>query len=323
MTGERKGYLDYRILGQTGIKVSRLCFGALTVGPLQAALSLEDGAGVIRRALEAGVNFIDTAEYYRTYPYIQKALEGMEREVVIATKSYAYTRRGMQESLEKALRELKRDYLDIFLLHEQESYRTIRGHWDAVEYLLEAKKAGLVRAIGISTHCVEGVRAAARIPEFDVIHPLINLTGVGIQGGTREDMLEAIAEAAVFGKGLYGMKALGGGNLIPSVEEALAFVLNIPHLASVAVGMRTPAEVDFNVSVFSGQPVPEDLRHRVGTVKRRLHIESWCRGCGCCVERCTAGALSLVGGRAVVDTSRCRLCGYCGAVCPEFCIRVI
>ncbi len=315
--------MEYRVLGQTGIKVSRLCFGALTVGPLQAALPVDKGAAVIRRALEAGVNFIDTAECYQTYPYIYEAIRDWPGEVVIASKSYAYTREGMRQSLEEALKTLQRDYIDIFLLHEQESALTIRGHWEAVEYLLKAKKEGLVRAIGISTHSVEGVRAAARIGEFDIIHPIINIAGIGIQGGTREDMLAAIAEAAVFGKGLYGMKALGGGHLIPGAQEALAFVLGIPQLASVAVGMRTAAEVDFNVAVFNGLPVPPALRAMVGGQERRLHIEEWCNGCGRCVERCGAGALSLDGGRAVVDPSTCRLCGYCGAVCPDFCIKVI
>ncbi|AEG15579.1 aldo/keto reductase [Desulfofundulus sp. TPOSR] len=315
--------MEYRILGQTGIKVSRLCFGALTVGPLQAALPVDKGAAVIRRALEAGVNFIDTAECYQTYPYIYEATRGWAGEVVIASKSYAYSWQGMRQSLEGALRALRRDYIDIFLLHEQESALTIRGHWEAVEYLLTAKKEGLVRAIGVSTHSVEGVRAAARIAEFDIIHPIINIAGIGIQGGTREDMLAAIAEAASFGKGIYGMKALGGGHLIPRAQEALAFVLGIPQLASVAVGMRTVAEVDFNVAVFSGMPVPSGLWARVGRQKRRLHIEDWCRGCGSCVERCGAGALFLTGGRAAVDPLKCRLCGYCGTVCPDFCIKIV
>jgi aryl-alcohol dehydrogenase-like predicted oxidoreductase len=315
--------LEYRPLGQTGIKVSRLCFGALTIGPLQAALPVSSGAAVIRRALEAGVNFIDTAEYYRTYTYIYEAIRDWPGEVIIASKSYAYTREGMRQSLEEALRALHRDYIDIFLLHEQESALTIRGHWEAVEYLLSAREKGMVRAIGISTHSVEGVRAAARVPEFDIIHPLINMAGIGILGGTREDMLAAIDEAAAFGKGIYGMKALGGGHLIPRVQEALAFVLSIPHLASVAVGMRTVAEVDFNVAVFSGLPLSAALRERVGRQRRRLHIEDWCRGCGRCVERCGAGALFLHAGRVRVDHSRCRLCGYCGAVCPDFCIKVI
>lgn len=311
------------MLGKSRILVSRLCFGALTVGPLQVNLALSQGAAVIRHALEAGVNFFDTAELYDTYPYIKEAIQGLDNQVVIATKSYAYTGEDMEESIKKALRSLRREYIDIFLLHEQESALTIRGHWEAVECLVRAKKAGLVRAIGISTHSVEGVRAAALIPEFDIIQPLINITGIGIRDGGREEMLAAIQEAAFLGKGIYGMKALGGGNLLDRADEALGFVLSIPELAAVAVGMSSISEVDFNVAFFTGRAIPHKLRTRLNRQNRRLIIEEWCPGCGQCVKRCGAGAIMLVEGRAVVDQSRCRLCGYCGAVCPEFCIRIV
>lgn len=315
--------MHYRVLGRTGIHVSRLCFGALTIGPLQANLAIAEGARVIRRALEAGVNFIDTAELYCTYPYIREALRGFDRDVAIVSKCYAYTYQGMQKSVENALRELDRDYIDIFMLHEQESILTIKGHWDAIEYLLEAKNKGIVRAVGISTHHVKGVLDAAAVPEIDVIHPLINIAGIGITGGSQEDMLRAIRVAAGAGKGLYAMKALGGGNLLDRSEEAFEFVLNLPELASVAVGMSSTDEVEYNTRLFGGRPVPGSIKSLVRHQPRRLHIEEWCRGCGQCMEKCTSGALSLSGGKTTVDRSLCTLCGYCGAVCPEFCIKVI
>jgi len=315
--------LRYRFLGRTGIKVSRLCFGTLTIGPLQAGLPLGEGAKIIRKALEAGVNFIDTAELYRTYPYIKTALKGFEKDAVIASKCYAYTSRGMKESLERALKALGRDYIDIFLLHEQESILTIKGHWDAVEYLLKEKDRGTVRAVGISTHHVEGVAGAAAVPEIDVIHPLINVTGIGIKGGTASDMLEAIKSAAVCGKGLYAMKALGGGNLCARLDEAFRYVLSIPELASVAVGMSSCEEVEYNARLFSGLPADGRLKKALMQRQRRLHIEESCCGCGRCVEKCSSGALSLKDGKAVVNGQLCCMCGYCGTVCPDFNIRVI
>lgn len=310
-------------MGRTGIRVSRLCFGSLTVGPLQANLPVEEGAKIISFALDAGVNFIDTAELYDNYGYIRRGTAGRKGEVVIATKCYAYTREGMRESIEKALKGTGRDYIDIFLLHEQESELTIRGHWEAVEELLEAKKKGLVRALGISTHSVRGVRAAAAAPEFDVIHPLINMKGIGIRDGSVEDMTAAIEEASRAGKGLYGMKALGGGNLISVKREAMAFALSVPGLASLAVGMQSLAEVRYNIAFFEGREVGPDLELEVSRQDRRLHIEDWCSGCGRCVERCGQGSLSLAGGKAVADRSRCRLCGYCATACNDMCIKII
>jgi len=317
--------LEYRSLGATGIRVSRLCLGALTISPLQRNLPVEAGAKVILRALELGVNFIDTSQFYRAYPPIARALQlySGRDEVIIATKSYAHDASGMQKALEEALRELRRDYIDIFLLHEQESMLTIRGHWGAVEYLLKAKEKGLVRAVGISTHYIQGVRAAALVPEFDLISPLINCTGVGIADGTRDEMEEAIQFARQCGKGIYAMKALGGGHLLDRLDEAFAYLLQMEELAAIAVGMRNQAEVEMNVCLFEGRRVPDAVRMAAAAVPRRLHVEDWCIACGKCVEICSSRAMALVNGKAKADSSRCALCGYCGAHCPEFAIKVI
>lgn len=315
--------MDYRRLGRTGLTVSRMCFGALTIGPLQAAYPLNRGAEVIRCALENGVNFIDTAELYGTYPYIREALREWPGEVIIASKSYAYTGEGMAKSLEQARRELDRDVIDIFLLHEQESHLTLRGHREAYEYLLAAKVKGIVRAAGISTHAVAGVKAAAAEADIDVIHPLLNFAGVGIMDGTRDEMLAAVEEAHRAGKGIYGMKPLGGGNLLARVDEAMQYVLALDCLDAIALGMKSPAEVEMNIKLFSGGVVSPELRSRVAAEPRRLHIENWCNACARCVDRCRQGALYLDNGSAAVRQEKCLLCGYCGPVCPDFCIKVI
>jgi len=153
--------VEYSFLGNTGLKVSRMCVGALTIGPLQANLSLNDGAMVIAKALENGINFIDTAELYRTYAQIKKAIETTSIVPIIATKTYAYDRKKAEESLEKARSQLGLDVIDIFMLHEQESIYTIKGHMEALEYFIEAKQKGLVRSVGVSTHNIEVVRAGA------------------------------------------------------------------------------------------------------------------------------------------------------------------
>jgi len=314
--------LKYTELGQTGLTVSRLCFGALTIGPLQRNLAPAEGSEVLLRALELGVNFVDTAEMYDTYEHIRLALERFphREEVVVATKSYAYTREGMLKSLERAQQGLGQEVVPIFLLHEQESSHTLRGHWPALEVLLEAKAAGLVKAVGISTHYVQAVMAATAIPEIDVISPLINITGIGIQGGSREDMLAAIVKAAQAGKGIYAMKPLGGGHLLAQWAQALDYLLAIPVIHSVAVGMKSIAEVEHNVAFFQGRrdlPAPEPAT-------RKLHIDAWCTGCGKCVAACPNGALELRDGQAAITMGeQCVYCGYCGASCPEFAIKVI
>ncbi|NLU50434.1 MAG: 4Fe-4S binding protein [Syntrophomonadaceae bacterium] len=314
--------MRYSRLGRTGLVVSRLCLGVLTIGPLQENLSVEEGSRVIIHALSRGINFLDTAESYDTYPYIRRALEQSPVTPVIATKSYAYTREGMRDSVERARDTMGVRTIDIFLLHEQESEYTLLGHQEALSYLLEAKRKGVVRAVGLSTHSVKGVLAGAQHPEIDVIHPLINRAGLGILNGSREQMLAAITLAHQLGKGLYGMKALGGGNLLPQAWRAFTFVNGIPWLDAMAVGMKSIDEVELNLAWIEGRR-DTVLENKVSGQMRRLHIEAWCSGCGSCVENCRYGALHLKNDRAEIETEKCILCGYCSRYCPDFCIKII
>jgi aryl-alcohol dehydrogenase-like predicted oxidoreductase/NAD-dependent dihydropyrimidine dehydrogenase PreA subunit len=303
------------------IKVSELCYGTLTLGPLQRGLAPEEGGRLLRLAFELGVNFFDTAELYGTYAHLAAGLAANINKVVIATKSYAPDAAGMAQSLALALRSLNRDYIDIFLLHEQESLHTLRGHRQALEFLLRQREAGTVRAVGISTHHVAGVRAALRYPEIEIIHPLINKAGIGIADGSREDMAAAIYDAAKQNKGVYAMKALGGGALYTDALAAISYVRALPGVTAVALGMGSPADVYANCALFSHGAFPAD--YRPGQSQRRLHIEPWCNGCGLCREHCPQGALSLAAGKVVITAEKCVLCGYCVAHCPDFNLKVI
>ncbi len=315
--------MDYRILGDSQLKVSRLCFGSLTIGPLQANLSLLEGAAVIKAAFDMGVNFIDTAELYGTYDYIRKAVNGRREDIIISTKCYAYTQEGAEKSLKKALDELETDYIDIFSLHEQESDLTLKGHQEAIEYFMKAKEKGYIRSFGISTHAVAAVKASMKYKEIEVLHPIVNKRGLGIIDGSINEMLDAVAEAYKAGKGIFSMKPLGGGNMIKDSAECFDFLLSNENLHSIAVGMQSTEEVMSNVAVFEGKRVPEDISLKLSSKKRKLLIDYWCSGCGNCCKNCAQKALTLENGKAVVEPNKCVLCGYCSAYCPDFCIKVI
>lgn len=315
--------MDYHTLGTTGLEVSKLCFGSLTLGPLQANLSPEQGGKLIAYAMEQGVNFLDTATLYDNYAHIKKALESSSRELIISTKSYDYDEAGAKKNLTKALRELNRDWIDIYMLHEQESVHTIRGHWEAINFLIKEKKKGNIRAIGISTHRVEGVYAACEIDELEVIHPIINVRGLGIEDGTREDMEKAIAYAKTKGKGIYAMKIFGGGNLIQHKEKCFAYINDLGTIDSMAIGMQTKAEVNYNIKRITGQIIDHNLAQEVERQKRKLLVEFWCNGCGTCELKCHQKAIRVIEGHAVVNEEKCLTCGYCGAYCPQFCIKVV
>ena len=310
-------------LGNTNIEVSRLCFGSLTMTPFQANLSIAEGAELIQYAYKKGINFIDTAEIYDNYKYIKEALKGIDRrDYVIATKTYAYSKELAEKSLNLALKELDTDYIDIFLLHEQESIHTIRGHYEAIEFFLKAKEKGIIRAIGISTHRIEGVLGANKYNEIEVIHPIVNMKGIGIQDGNIGEMLNAIEEAHRLGKGIYGMKPLGGGHLIGEAEKAFNFVKGIPYINSFAIGMQSKNEVDSNISLMNDGYVSEDLKEKLRKKKRKLIVADYCIGCGNCVNTCKQNGIEIIDGKAHPNEN-CILCGYCARNCPEFCIKVI
>lgn len=311
------------ILGNTGIEVSRLCFGSLTMTPFQANLSLKEGAHLIEYAFERGINFLDTAEIYENYHYIKEALKGIKREdFVIATKSYAYTKEMAEESLKLALKELNTDYIDIFLLHEQESIHTVRGHFEAVEYFLRAKEKGLIRAFGISTHNVAGAKAAKEVKEIELIHPIVNKEGLGIGDGNITDMLLELKKVNELGKGIYAMKPLGGGHLIKSIEESFNFVRDIPFIDSIAIGMQSTKEIDADINLIESGSIPKKVKDDINKKKRRLIVADYCIGCGNCVRRCKQDAIEVID-KLAVPNEKCILCGYCATVCPEFCIKVI
>ena len=316
--------MDYSILGKSGLRVSKICFGALTIGPSQKNLPLKEGSRIISRAMELGINFADTAKSYGTYPYLRQALaDNPGNEMIISSKSHAYTWENMKEDVEECLSQLNRDVIEIFMLHEQESRLTLKGHRPALEYLLAAKEKGLIKAVGVSTHAVEVVEAAAEMEEIDVIHPLINKLGIGILDGTREDMLRAIEKAAKAGKGIYSMKALGGGVLIPEAYDAFKWVLDNPNIHSIAMGMQSEAEVEANVAWSENRLPGTEITDCLAVTPRKLLISDWCQGCGACVKRCSLGAIKLVEQMAQVDPAKCVLCGYCAAECRDLCIKVI
>ena len=306
------------ILGNTGIKVSRAGFGVLPMGPSQLALPVEEGAAVLRYALERGFNFVDTAQYYRTYPYIRKALEGGDfKDVVLCSKSLCNDYEGMMEAIAEAEQELGRP-ADIFLMHEVRSGQLEEraGAWQA---LVDAKSRGLVRAIGLSTHHVDITRAAADIKELDVVFPLINYAGLGIRKGnqfaTREEMLEAIHACRKAGKGVFSMKAFGGGSLTANYQQALDFIFAQPDIDSVMIGFGKTSEVDDLLAYLEGK-MPADYNPDVSKKKVYINQED-CEGCGSCKAACPAGAIYWgENGLAQVDHDKCLTCGYCSPVCP-------
>jgi len=311
-------------LGNTGLSINPLVFGTLPLGPLQAGFTPEEGGRLIRYALEQGVNMLDTAELYQTYPHIRAALNGYKGEVHIVSKTHAPDRAQARAHVERGLRELGIERFDIVHLHGARIADPFVERKEVLDELLRMKEEGKIAHVGLSSHYISAMRKAVSHPEIEVVHPLINRTGMGILDGTALEMAEAIAANGRSGKGVYAMKALAGGNLISEARASIRYVLGLDGVDGVAIGMLSEAEIDANLALFCDGIADEKVWTGLESKRRKLRIMTrFCKGCGKCLDACASSALSVVDGKAQVDEEACILCGYCAASCPEFIIRVV
>jgi aryl-alcohol dehydrogenase-like predicted oxidoreductase len=152
--------MQYRTLGRTGIKVSPYCLGAMMFGPLGNP-DHEDAARIVHKALDAGINFVDTADFYshgESEIIVGKSLKGRRDNVVLATKAHlpmgedpnmqGNSRRWLTRAIEDSLRRLGTDYIDLYQIHRPSPDTDIE---ETLSTLTDLMRAGKVRAIGSST----------------------------------------------------------------------------------------------------------------------------------------------------------------------------
>lgn len=237
--------------GKTGLKVSRLAFGTGTHGwnhhSDQTALGLDGLANLLRAAYDRGVIFWDLADQYGSHPHAAKALQGIPRQsVVIATKTTARTAKGATEDVERFLRELGTDVIDIVLLHGPSFRDWPKQYAGAMEALSRAKEQGKVRAVGFSCHGLGALEVAAENDWVEAALVRINQAGVNMDG-TPSQVIPLLAKMHAAGKGLYAMKVLGCGQLVQDVRQAMRFVLQLGTIHSLDIGMVSLAQLEENV----------------------------------------------------------------------------
>jgi aryl-alcohol dehydrogenase-like predicted oxidoreductase len=304
--------------------VSKLCYGTLSLSDLQNNNTVENKVKLLNYAYDKGINFFDTAELYDNYNIIKQFIKDKDRvKLNIATKSYAYDRKSAEYSVNKALEEMNTEYLDVFMLHEQDNGNNFLGHYKAVERLIEYKQQGIIKHFGISTHRVEAVRDSIMFKEIEFVFPLLNMRGIGIADGTIDDMLGAVKEAKEYNKFIMAMKIYGGGHLINEAREAFKFANDLSFVDSIAVGMSTVEEIDANIAYLENNELNINIKNKIRNQKRTLVVEEWCIGCGKCARKCRQNALEIVDGKCVVDMNKCVLCSYCAGECTDFYIKIV
>lgn len=310
-------------LGNTGIRVTPVGMGTLTMGFSQKNLTVEEGASVIIHAVKSGINFLDTAQYYDTYRYLRPALDEIRARKlpfpVITSKTLEPSYDGAEDAVRECLDALDLECIDIFLLHEVRGVKDFNQRQEAWRALQDLKADGKIKAIGISTHHVDACARMAEEPSCDVVFTLINRAGLGIRNeeepGTREDMEIAVKACAEANKGVFTMKAFGGGNLIKDYRPCLDYALNLSGNCSVMIGMANDEQVDAAVAYAEDRLNPAYEPDLTG--KKLMVDQSDCEGCGTCVARCVSKAISWnANGLAEIDQSKCVHCGYCAPVCP-------
>ena len=312
------------VLGRTGVEVTELCFGTLPMGPLQKNMPVEEGSDIIAHALRSGVNFVDTAQLYKTYPHVRRAIEKSGITPVISTKSTAVTYNDMKAAVEQALDEMSLEHIDIFFLHAARATTAVFDERaEALRCLVEYRKKGIIKAAGISLHSVEVGKLAAVHPDIDIVFPLINVSGKGILEGSREDMEAVINLCHENGKGIMLMKILAGGNLINDYKQALDYAVDISAGRFChSLGIVNQREADMNIKYFNCEDISGELANTKMEDKNFFVFKVVCVSCGICLDACHSDAISLGETIAEIDESKCIKCSYCVDACPKLAIRM-
>ncbi len=244
-------------LGKTGIKTTLLGMGTGYSGYNRSSNITRAGVAesVIRAAWDKGIRYFDCADSYGTHPFTQAALKGIPREkYVLGTKMWV-TSGGIPEKerpdsaivVDRFRKELNTDYIDLVQLHcmttgewsdEQKRYM------DGLENL-KAKK--IIRAHGLSVHSFDALKVASEHPWVDVIHVRINPFGEAMDQRDPSLVVPVIEKFHKSGKGVIGMKLIGGGKLKDDpqkIEESLKFVLGLGTVDMIIIGFEKPEQID-------------------------------------------------------------------------------
>ena len=247
--------MEYVNFGNTGLRVSRLSIGTGTHGwghrSEQTKLGLDGLANVLQQGFDLGVNFWDTADQYGSHPHIRRALRDIPREeVVIATKTGSHNAKRVKKDIERFLKELDTDVIDIVLLHFMTQRNWPERCAEAMEELSKAREAGKIRAVGVSCHGFRALQAAAATPWAEVVLVRINYNGTNMDD-TPEKVAPVIEQMYSSGKAVYGMKVLGCGQLSHDPEKALKYVLNLGTIYAMTIGTSSISQLQENARIIN------------------------------------------------------------------------
>jgi aryl-alcohol dehydrogenase-like predicted oxidoreductase len=229
--------LDKVRLGKTDLMVNKIGFGGI---PIQR-LTEDEAVAVVNRCLDLGVNFLDTANAYSTSEErIGKAIKGRRQDVYIATKTGARKKEEIEAHLELSLKRLGTDYIDLYQFHGVNDKATIDKILEPEDGLYrvfeEARRAGKIRHIGITSHQIDTARAEVKTGRFETIMFPFNF----ITCEPADELLPLCREHDV---GFIDMKPMGGG-MLENAAVAFKYLFQFPEIVLIP-GIQDKYEIEY------------------------------------------------------------------------------
>ena len=270
--------MQYTVLGKTGLRISRMGFGGIPIQRIDA----EGTKKLIRYLRDNGINYIDTARGYTvSEEYLGYALQGIRQDFVLATKTYARTKEAMSAEIDRSLKNLRTDYIDLYQVHNPSAQEldTVLAPGGALEALTEAKAAGKIGHIGITLHPVDLFRRAVDLDWVETI-----MFPYSIVETQAQELIDVCARRNI---GFVDMKPLAGG-AIDDADLALRFVAQNKSVSVVIPGMATIEEAKQNLAAMDNtQPLTDQELLKIQKIRDDLGTQ-FCRRCNYCAP-CTAG----------------------------------
>lgn len=248
-------------LGRTGIQTTLLGMGTGYNGYNRSSSITRSGIAesIIRLAYDKGIRFFDCADSYGTNPFTGAALKGIPRESYTLSSKMWITQGGIPDSekaetikvIDRFRKEMNTDYIDLVQIHCMTNGEWTKEHRKTMDDLENLKAKKIIRAHGVSVHSFEALEAAAASDWVDVIHVRINPYGENMDKKDPALVVPVIEKMHKDGKGVIGMKIVGGGrfnNDNEKINKSLKYVLDLGFVDMIIIGFERPEQIDDYIS---------------------------------------------------------------------------
>ena len=246
-------------LGNTGLKVSLIGAGMGTSGAMRQSnmtrMGKEKYVSILRYAYEKGIRYFDSADLYGTHEHAAEAFRSIPRDQYVLGSKIWMNPGGLPESerpdadkvVDRFRKELNTDYIDLVLLHCMDKADWCEKQKRQMDILSNLKAKGVIRAHGASIHSMGALRACVDSPWVDSAHVRINAFGEAMDDHDPQKVAPVIEAIHNAGKGVVGMKLIGGGHFRHDpdrIDKSIQYVLGLGTVDTLIVGFESREQID-------------------------------------------------------------------------------